>query len=164
MQAMREPPFQSRWMVRCAAIAVHMLAILLLTVSPSAAQDERHTAAAAAGEPARAMTAGSRCRRASAQRSSPTTSATRGTWSSPRTVWSTSTPGAARYYDNDTPPAGGFLVALQDTTGDGHADVVARFGPAPRAATPAEPGSRCIMARSTRRRTTASCATPCRRA
>ena len=33
------------------------------------------------------------------------------------------------YYRNDTPPAGGFLVALQDTTGNGHADVVARFGP-----------------------------------
>jgi len=32
------------------------------------------------------------------------------------------------YYRNDTPPAGGFLVALQDTHGDGHADVVTRFG------------------------------------
>src|SRR5260370_19683350 len=33
------------------------------------------------------------------------------------------------YFRNDTPPPGGFLVALQDTTGSGPADVVARFGP-----------------------------------
>ena len=32
------------------------------------------------------------------------------------------------YYGNDTPPAGGFLVALRDTKGDGHADVNIRFG------------------------------------
>ena len=32
------------------------------------------------------------------------------------------------YYGNDTPHAGGFLVALQDTTGSGHADVNERFG------------------------------------
>jgi glucose/arabinose dehydrogenase/mono/diheme cytochrome c family protein len=33
------------------------------------------------------------------------------------------------YFRNDTPPPGGFLLALQDTTGDGRADVVLRFGP-----------------------------------
>jgi len=33
------------------------------------------------------------------------------------------------YYRNDTPPPGGFLLALQDTTGDGRADAVLRFGP-----------------------------------
>jgi glucose/arabinose dehydrogenase len=32
------------------------------------------------------------------------------------------------YYGNDTPHAGGFLVALQDTTGTGKADVNQRFG------------------------------------
>jgi glucose/arabinose dehydrogenase len=32
------------------------------------------------------------------------------------------------YYRNDTPPPGGFLVALQDTNGDGRADVAVRFG------------------------------------
>ena len=32
------------------------------------------------------------------------------------------------YYGNDKPPAGGFLVALQDTTGSGKANVVKRFG------------------------------------
>ena len=35
---------------------------------------------------------------------------------------------SGRYYANDTPPPGGFLVALQDTTGDGRADVTIRFG------------------------------------
>ena len=35
---------------------------------------------------------------------------------------------SGRYYHNDTPPPGGFLVALQDTTGDGRADVNMRFG------------------------------------
>src|SRR3984893_16141731 len=35
---------------------------------------------------------------------------------------------SGRYYGNDTPPAGGFLVALQDTKGDGKADVIKRFG------------------------------------
>jgi glucose/arabinose dehydrogenase/mono/diheme cytochrome c family protein len=33
------------------------------------------------------------------------------------------------YYHNDAPPAGGFLIALQDTKGAGRADVVQRFGP-----------------------------------
>ena len=36
--------------------------------------------------------------------------------------------GVGRYYRNDTPPAGGFLVALRDTTGSGRADVKIRFG------------------------------------
>jgi glucose/arabinose dehydrogenase/mono/diheme cytochrome c family protein len=35
---------------------------------------------------------------------------------------------SGRYYGNDTPHAGGFLVALQDTTGSGKADVIERFG------------------------------------
>ena len=35
---------------------------------------------------------------------------------------------SGRYYGNDTPPAGGFLVALQDKNGQGKADVVERFG------------------------------------
>jgi glucose/arabinose dehydrogenase/mono/diheme cytochrome c family protein len=37
---------------------------------------------------------------------------------------------SGRYYGNDTPHAGGFLVALQDTTGTGKADVNRRFGEA----------------------------------
>src|SRR5271169_3053896 len=35
---------------------------------------------------------------------------------------------SGRYYGNDTPPPGGFLLALQDTKGNGHADVNIRFG------------------------------------
>jgi glucose/arabinose dehydrogenase/mono/diheme cytochrome c family protein len=37
-------------------------------------------------------------------------------------------PWAGRYYGHDTPHAGGFLVALRDTTGAGKADVNQRFG------------------------------------
>ena len=33
------------------------------------------------------------------------------------------------YYGNDKPHDGGFLVALKDTKGTGHADVDVRFGP-----------------------------------
>ncbi|HEY6926989.1 MAG TPA: PQQ-dependent sugar dehydrogenase [Steroidobacteraceae bacterium] len=35
---------------------------------------------------------------------------------------------SGRYYGNDQPHEGGFLVALQDTTGSGHANVNERFG------------------------------------
>lgn len=35
---------------------------------------------------------------------------------------------SGRYYNNDTPPQGGFLIALKDSKGTGHADVVERFG------------------------------------
>ena len=36
---------------------------------------------------------------------------------------------SGRYFHYDTPPPGGFLIALQSTKGDGHADNIARFGP-----------------------------------
>ena len=36
---------------------------------------------------------------------------------------------SGRYYHDDTPPPGGFLIALQDTKGDGRADKIARFSP-----------------------------------
>src|ERR1700747_1148972 len=35
---------------------------------------------------------------------------------------------SGRYYGNDTPHAGGFLVALQDKSGSGKADMTERFG------------------------------------
>jgi glucose/arabinose dehydrogenase len=35
---------------------------------------------------------------------------------------------SGRYYGNHKPPAGGFLIALQDRRGNGHADVNFRFG------------------------------------
>ncbi len=37
---------------------------------------------------------------------------------------------SGRYYGRDRPPPGGFLVALRDTAGSGHADKIVRFGPA----------------------------------
>lgn len=43
---------------------------------------------------------------------------------------------SGQYYRGSPPPAGGFLIALKDTDGDGRADSVARFGP-----TPAEGGA-----------------------
>jgi hypothetical protein len=38
---------------------------------------------------------------------------------------------SGRYYGNDTPHAGGFLVALQDKSGTGKADVIERSGDPP---------------------------------
>ena len=35
---------------------------------------------------------------------------------------------SGRYFHNDTPPAGGFLIGLRSTKGDGKADTVVRFG------------------------------------
>src|SRR5260370_23217445 len=35
---------------------------------------------------------------------------------------------SGKYYGNDTPHAGGFLVALQDKSGAGKADLIQRFG------------------------------------
>jgi glucose/arabinose dehydrogenase len=35
---------------------------------------------------------------------------------------------SGRFYHFDTPPAGGFLIALKDSKGDGHADMIERFG------------------------------------
>lgn len=35
---------------------------------------------------------------------------------------------SGRYYHNGAVPAGGFLVALKDSKGNGHADIIARFG------------------------------------
>src|SRR5438270_6133640 len=35
---------------------------------------------------------------------------------------------SGKYYGNDTPHAGGFLVALQDKNGSGKANVIERFG------------------------------------
>jgi glucose/arabinose dehydrogenase/mono/diheme cytochrome c family protein len=38
---------------------------------------------------------------------------------------------SGRYYPNSPPPPGGFLVALEDTTSQGKADVIERFGATP---------------------------------
>lgn len=39
---------------------------------------------------------------------------------------------SGRYYPNSPPPPGGFLVALQDTTGQGKANIIRRFGATPK--------------------------------
>jgi glucose/arabinose dehydrogenase len=36
---------------------------------------------------------------------------------------------SGRYFRNGPPPAGGFVLALKDTKGNGKADVIQRFGP-----------------------------------
>ena len=40
---------------------------------------------------------------------------------------------SGRYYGNQSPPPGGFIVALKDSTGNGKADVIERFGATPAA-------------------------------
>ena len=69
------------------------------------------------------------------------------------------------YPPGDKPPAGGFLVALQDKTGTGKADVNERFGEtvARMAAEPAARASPSTRARFTRRSTIESCAMRCLR-
>jgi len=127
MHVMKDALFSRGGMVRC-AITVHMLGTLLLTASPSAAQDTRHTAATTAG-PCAGNNGGITlppdfCATVFADNIghvrqmvvAPNGVVYVNTWS-------------GRYYRNDTPPAGGFLVALQDTTGNGRADRVTRFGP-----------------------------------
>ena len=128
MQVMRDPIFSRGWMPRCAGITVPMLGLLLLTASPSIAQDGRRTAAEAA-EPCAGDNGGitlpsgfcatifaDHIGHARQMAVAPNGVVYVNTWS-------------GTYYRNDTPPAGGFLVALRDTTGNGRADVVVRFGP-----------------------------------
>src|SRR5438874_11626301 len=62
---------------------------------------------------------------------------------------------SGRYYGNDTPPAGGFLVALHDTNGDGRADVTLRFGDSVQTGMAGARASRSTAARSSRRSTIA---------
>src|ERR1700719_3938936 len=128
MQVMRDPILSRGWMPRCAGITVPMFGFLLLTASPSIAQDRGRTAAEAA-EPCAGDNGGlalpsgfcvtifaDHIGHARQMAVAPNGVVYVNTWSGP-------------YYRNDTPPAGGFLVALQDTTGNGRADVIVRFGP-----------------------------------
>ena len=57
---------------------------------------------------------------------------------------------SGRYYGNDTPPAGGFLVALQDTKGTGK-PISSLASAAVRERQPAAPASRSTRARSMRK-------------
>jgi glucose/arabinose dehydrogenase/mono/diheme cytochrome c family protein len=111
---------------QCAAMASLVIALLLATGSSSAAQ-ERHTAststeACAADNGGITLPPGF-CATVFADNIgharhlvvAPNGVVYVNTWS-------------GRYYHYATPPAGGFLVALQDTTGDGRADATMRFG------------------------------------
>ena len=71
---------------------------------------------------------------------------------------------SGRYYGNTPPHAGGFLVALRDTTGDGRADVVTRFGPEASSGNAGGTGIAFYNGAHMQKRTTASCAMRCRRA
>jgi glucose/arabinose dehydrogenase len=112
----------------CPAIAVQIFVGLLLAASPSAAQ-ETQRAAAGAAQPCPGDNGGitlppgfcatvfaDNIGHARQMEVTPNGVVYVNTWS-------------GRYYRNDTPPPGGFLVALQDTTGNGRADVLIRFGP-----------------------------------
>ena len=70
---------------------------------------------------------------------------------------------SGRYYQNDKPPAGGFLIALKDTKGDGHADVVERFGPGVPQGSAGGTGIAYYKGALYADRTTRSCATSCRK-
>jgi glucose/arabinose dehydrogenase/mono/diheme cytochrome c family protein len=111
---------------QCAAMASLVIALLLATGSSSAAQ-ERHTAptsteACAADNGGITLPPGF-CATVFADNIgharhlvvAPNGVVYVNTWS-------------GRYYHNDTPLPGGFLVALQDTNGDGRADATMRFG------------------------------------
>ncbi len=112
-------------MARRAAITAPIFAMALLTVSPSAAQDAPRTATpSCAGDNGGITLPPGFCATVFADNMgharqmavAPNGVVYVNTWS-------------GTYYRNDTPPPGGFLLALQDTKGDGRADVVVRFGP-----------------------------------
>jgi glucose/arabinose dehydrogenase len=114
-----------------AAMTFHIIGMLLVSVSSSAAQDARSNAASGAGGACAGDNGGITL--------SPGFCATvfadnighaRHMVVAPNGVVYVNT-WSGRYYANvsDKLPAGGFLVALQDTTGNGRADKVVRFGP-----------------------------------
>src|SRR3981081_764920 len=116
--------------VRFAAMTFHIIGMLLVSVSSSAAQDGRNTASNAgstcAGDNGGITLSPGFCATVFADNIgharhmvvAPNGVVYVNTWS-------------GRYYANvDTKvPEGGFLLALQDTTGSGRADKVVRFGP-----------------------------------
>jgi glucose/arabinose dehydrogenase/mono/diheme cytochrome c family protein len=102
-----------------------LIATQLATVSPSAAQD-RHSAAAVApctGDSGGITLPAGFCATVFADN----IGHARQMVVAPNGVLYVNT-WSGRYYGNDTPPSGGFLVALQDTAGTGRADLVTRFG------------------------------------
>jgi glucose/arabinose dehydrogenase/mono/diheme cytochrome c family protein len=124
---MSEARLSPNRVVGCAAISLHIFGMLLLSSTSSLAQERRNPTAApelCPGDNSGITLPAGFCATVFADHIgharqmvvAPNGVVYVNTWS-------------GRYYRNDTPPPGGFLIALQDTTGSGHADVVARFGP-----------------------------------
>jgi glucose/arabinose dehydrogenase/mono/diheme cytochrome c family protein len=116
------------WMARGAVVSAGMLAIPLLTASLSVAQDADPTVAGGArpcaGDNGGITLPPGFCATVFADN----IGHARQMVVAPNGVLYVNT-WSGRYYRNDKPPAGGFLIALKDTTGNGRADVAVRFGP-----------------------------------
>ena len=117
--------------VRFAAMTLPIAGLLLMSVQPSAAQDARNAAAnagsACAGDNGGITLSPGFCATVFADN----VGHARHMVVAPNGVVYVNT-WSGRYYantENAKAPDGGFLLALQDTTGSGRADKVARFGP-----------------------------------
>src|SRR3981189_1185289 len=117
--------------VRFAAMTFHIIGMLLVSVSSSAAQDGRNTASNAgstcAGDNGGITLSPGFCATVFADN----VGHARHMVVAPNGVVYVNT-WSGRYYantENPRGPGGGFLRALQDTTGSGRADKVVRFGP-----------------------------------
>src|SRR3989441_5281626 len=123
---MRDPLPTCDRAAQCAAMAFLIIALLLATGASSAAQ-ERHTAPtsteACADDNGGITLPPGFCATVFADN----ISHARHLVVAPNGVVYVNT-WSGRYYHYDTPPAGGFLVALQDSKGEGRADVIVRFG------------------------------------
>jgi glucose/arabinose dehydrogenase/mono/diheme cytochrome c family protein len=127
MNDMRESFLSRSWMLRLAAVSAFTLPIPLLAVSLSKAQVGQRTAATA--QPCAPDSGGITLPQGfCATVFADNIGHARQMVVAPNGVLYVNT-WSGRYYRNDTPPAGGFLVALQDITGSGHADRIVRFGP-----------------------------------
>jgi glucose/arabinose dehydrogenase len=119
---MKESVVSSSRTARCAILFLQVIAGLSLTVSSSAAQEERDREACP-GDNGGITLAPGFCATVFADGIgharqmvvAPNGVVYVNTWSGP-------------YYRNDTPPPGGFLLALKDTKAAGRADVGVRFG------------------------------------
>lgn len=124
---MRDARLRRGWMASCAAMSLRIVGILLLAPASSFAQ-ERHNAAAAAapcpGDNGGITLPPGFCATVFADH----IGHARQMAVAPNGVLYVNTWSGA-YYRDEPPHPGGFLVALQDTTGSGRANVVTRFGP-----------------------------------
>jgi glucose/arabinose dehydrogenase/mono/diheme cytochrome c family protein len=124
---MRDARLRRRQMAACAAMSLPMIGMLLLAPAPSLAQDGHATAAAVSpcpGDNGGITLPAGFCATVFADHIGHARQMVFG----PNGVLYVNT-WSGTYYRNDKPPPGGFLVALQDTKGEGRADMVKRFGP-----------------------------------